>query len=87
MPKGLDPLLEYFGLERRIPGAIHDAYVDCVKAAELYMKLNPKKTWRKVAAKKSTTQVNQVDQQEDESQDRSYDSENEPKVEPKPKKK
>ena len=40
--KGLDSLLQHFGLEKRNPKEYHHAYVDCVKVAEIYMKLNPK---------------------------------------------
>ena len=38
-PKGLDSLLGHFGLEQRDPEAKHDAYIDCIKTAQLYMKL------------------------------------------------
>ena len=41
--KKLDSLLTRFGLEARDPKAKHDAYIDCIKTAELYMKLNVKK--------------------------------------------
>ena len=37
--KDLDSLLVHFGLEPREPGAKHDAYIDCQKTAQLYMKL------------------------------------------------
>ena len=39
-PKGLDSLLKHFGLEPRDPAAPHDAYIDCTKTAQLYMKLS-----------------------------------------------
>ena len=37
--KGLDDLLEYFGLEARGPDAKHDAYDDCIRTGEVYIKL------------------------------------------------
>ena len=37
--KGLDDLYEYFGLVARGPDAKHDAYDDCIRTGELYMKL------------------------------------------------
>ena len=45
--KNLDSLLEHFGLEARALGAKHDAYIDCVKTAELYMKLSEEKDAKK----------------------------------------
>ena len=37
--KGLDSLLEHFGLDPRDPDEAHDAHIDCQKAAQIYMKL------------------------------------------------
>lgn len=39
-PKGLDSLLSHFGLEPRDTDTNHDAHIDCVKTAQLYMKLS-----------------------------------------------
>ena len=35
----MDSLLTHFKLMPRDPNAKHDAYIDCVKTAQLYMKL------------------------------------------------
>ena len=37
--KDLNSLLKHFNLEYRDPKANHDAYIDCQKTAQLYMKL------------------------------------------------
>ena len=43
LKKDLDTLLKHFELERRPEGAKHDAYIDCQKTAQLYMKLSERK--------------------------------------------
>ena len=37
--KGLDSLLSHFKFERRDPNRVHDAFIDCIKTAQLYEKL------------------------------------------------
>ena len=37
--KNLDSLLKHFKLEPRDPEKAHDAYIDCKKASQIYMKL------------------------------------------------
>ncbi len=48
---GLDALIEHFELEPRNEEAGHDAYEDCVRTAQVYMKLKGQRIIKKKGKK------------------------------------